>query len=166
MDTHQTLPPQYVPLCSVTQSCLGVFATPWTVAARVYPSNPCPLPGDLPNPEIKPTCLLHLLKSAGGLFTTSATRDASSPTCFNAVITNSSLQKNKHLGQMPKTTRDTKHELRLFGWTGICYLTGCECYHHSIPLWKIPNSKGGQEIPEQNLKIGWKLSVKVWKAGF
>ena len=75
-------------------------------------------------------------------------------------------RKIEHLGQMPKTTRGTKHELGLFGWTGICYLTGYECYHHSIPLWKTPNSKGGQEIPEQNLKIGWKLSVNVWKAGF
>ena len=40
VDTHQTLPPQHVPVCSVTQSCLWLFATPWTVAARVYPSNP------------------------------------------------------------------------------------------------------------------------------
>ena len=101
VNTHQNFPPQHVPMCSATQSCLGLFAIPWTVAARVYPRQeywsglPFPPPGDLLDPEIKPTCLLHLMKLAGGLFITSATREAPSSTYFNAVITNISLQKNK-----------------------------------------------------------------------
>ena len=55
VDTHQTLPPEHVPVCSATQSCLWLFATPWTVAARVSPRPeywsglPFPLPGDFPN---------------------------------------------------------------------------------------------------------------------
>ena len=57
-------------LCLVTQSCLTpvcvwLFATPWTVAYQAplsmgfsrqeyWSGLPCPLPGDLPNPGIKP----------------------------------------------------------------------------------------------------------------
>ena len=67
-------------------SCLshiGPFATPWTVAHQAplsmgfsrpeYRSGlPCPSPGDLPNPGIKPMSLLSP-ELAGGFFTTSAT---------------------------------------------------------------------------------------------
>ena len=63
-----------------------LFATPWTVAHQAplslgfsrqeyWSGLPCPPPGDLPNPDIKPT----FLKSpalAGGLFTTGATWEA------------------------------------------------------------------------------------------
>ena len=124
VDTHQTLPPQHVPVCSVTQSCLWLFAILWTVAARVYPRQeywsvlPFPPPGDLLDPEIELTCLLHLLKLAGG----------SSPLVTPGkhppqhILTQSSptvvYRKIKHLGQMPKTTWDTKHKLGLFGWLG------------------------------------------------
>ena len=52
-------------------SHVQLFVTPWTVACQVllsmgfprqeYGSGlPFPLPGDLPNPEIKPTSLCHL----------------------------------------------------------------------------------------------------------
>ena len=51
--------------CAQLISCVGLFATPWTIAHQVPPSMgfcrqeywsglPCPPPGDLPNPGIKP----------------------------------------------------------------------------------------------------------------
>ena len=51
-------------VCSVTQSCLKHFATPWTVACQApqsmgFPRQeywdglPFPTPGDLPNPGIE-----------------------------------------------------------------------------------------------------------------
>ena len=63
-----------------------LFATPWTVAHQAplsmgfsmqeyWSGLPCPHPGDLPNPDIKPTSL----KSPaliGGLFTTGTTWEA------------------------------------------------------------------------------------------
>ena len=60
-------------------SCIWLFATPWTILgilqARIL-GLPCPPPGDLPDPEIKPSPLrsptLTLLYS----FTTSATQEA------------------------------------------------------------------------------------------
>ena len=56
-------------------SCVQLFATPWTVAHQAPLSMgisrqeqrselPCPPPGDLPNPGIKPR-LLHLLRWQG-----------------------------------------------------------------------------------------------------
>ena len=61
------------------------FATLWTIAHQVplsmrfprqeyWSALPCPPPGDLPNPGIKPTSLYSAL--AGGFFTTSATCEA------------------------------------------------------------------------------------------
>ena len=49
-------------------SCVQLFATPWTVACQAplsmgfsrqeyWSGLPCPLPGDLPNPGIKPMSL-------------------------------------------------------------------------------------------------------------
>ena len=62
------------------------FATPWTVACQAplsmgfcrpeyWSRLPFPPPGDLPNPEIKPTSLTSPAL-ANGLFTTSATWEA------------------------------------------------------------------------------------------
>jgi len=63
-----------------------VFATPWTVDLQAplsmgFPRQeywsglPFLLPGDLPDPGIKPTCLMSPAL-AGGYFTTSATWEA------------------------------------------------------------------------------------------
>ena len=72
-------------ICSVTQR-VHLFVTPWT-AARQPPLSmgfskqefwsglPFPIPGDLPNPGIKPVSLSSPAL-AGGLFTTSAAREA------------------------------------------------------------------------------------------
>ena len=63
-------------------SCVRLFSTPWTVACQVPLSTefsrqywsglPCPSPGDVPNPGIKPASLMTPAL-AGGFFTTSAT---------------------------------------------------------------------------------------------
>ena len=60
--------------------------TPWTVACQAplslgfsrqeyWSGLPCPPPGDLPNPEIKPSFLMSPAL-AGGFFTTSPTWEA------------------------------------------------------------------------------------------
>ena len=65
-------------------SCVRLFATPWTVACQApqsmgfsrqeYMSGlPCPPPGDLSDPGIKPESLMSPAL-ARGFFTTSATR--------------------------------------------------------------------------------------------
>ena len=52
-------------MCLVTQSCPTLFVTPWTIAHQAplsmgfsrqeyWSGLPCPPPGDLPNPGIKP----------------------------------------------------------------------------------------------------------------
>ena len=59
-------------------------ATLWTVAHQVllsmgfsrqeyYSGFPCPPPGDLPNPGVKPTSLTYVFCMVGWLFTTVAT---------------------------------------------------------------------------------------------
>ena len=64
-------------------SHVGLFATPRTVAYQAplsmgvsrqeyWSGLPCPPPGDLPNPGIKPESLISLAL-AGGFFTTKAT---------------------------------------------------------------------------------------------
>ena len=66
--------------------CVQLFVTLWTVAHQTpllmrfsrqeYRSGlPCPLPGDLPDPEIKPMSLMPPAL-AGRFFTTSATWEA------------------------------------------------------------------------------------------
>jgi len=63
-------------VCALLLNCIQLFATPWTVACQVslsmgFPRQeywsvlPCPPLGDLPEPEIEPTCLAL----AGGFFT-------------------------------------------------------------------------------------------------
>ena len=70
-------------------SCVRLFVTPWTVAHQAplsmgfsrqedWSGLPCPSPGDLPDPAIKPTSLAL----AGGFFTTSATWEAQGPSLF------------------------------------------------------------------------------------
>ena len=70
-------------------SHVQLFATLWTVARQAPLSTgfsrpeywsglPCPPPGDLPNPGIKPTSFMPPAL-AGGLFTTSATWEALFP---------------------------------------------------------------------------------------
>ena len=73
-------------LSYVRAKSLQAFQTPWTVALQAplsmgfsrqeyWSGLPCPPPGDLPDPGIKPA----VLKSpalAGGFFTTSATWEA------------------------------------------------------------------------------------------
>ena len=67
-------------------SHIRLHATLWTVAGHVHlfkrfsrqeywSELPCPPPGDLPNPEIKPRSLMSPAL-AGGFFTTSATWEA------------------------------------------------------------------------------------------
>ena len=62
-------------------SCVGLFATPWTVAHQAplslgFPRQedwsglPFPIPGDLPSPEIEPTSASPT--SAGRFFITEA----------------------------------------------------------------------------------------------
>ena len=64
-------------------SCVGLFVTLWTVARQAPLSTgfsrqeywswlPCPSPGDLPDPGIKPASLAFSVL-AGGFFTTSTT---------------------------------------------------------------------------------------------
>ena len=61
-------------------SCVQLFPTPWTVACQAavatgfsrqeyWSGLPCPPPGDLPNPRIKPESLMSPAL-AGGFFTT------------------------------------------------------------------------------------------------
>ena len=70
-------------VCQVTSVS---SAAPWTIAHQAHlciefywqecwSGLPCPSPGDLPNPGIKPTSLMSPAL-AGGLFTTSATWEA------------------------------------------------------------------------------------------
>ena len=72
------------PLSHFGYACL--FVTPWTVAHQVplsmaffrqeyWSGLPCPPPGDLPDPGIKPT-FLHVSCIVGGFFTTRATWEA------------------------------------------------------------------------------------------
>ena len=67
-------------------SCVQVSATPWAIDLQAplsmgFPRQeywsglPCLLPGDLPDPGIKPTCLMSPAL-AGRCFTTSATWEA------------------------------------------------------------------------------------------
>ena len=93
-------------------SHVQLFATPWTVAHQAplcmrfsrqeyYSGLPCPPPGDLPDPGIKPASLKSL-----GIFTTSTTWEA---LCYNfsspikkkkkkvALVSSFSLSKKTHL---------------------------------------------------------------------
>ena len=75
------------PCCVLSHfSRVPLFVTLWTVAhlaplsmgfsrQKYWSGLPCPPPGDLPNPGIKPTSLVSPA-SAGGFFTTSATWEA------------------------------------------------------------------------------------------
>ena len=67
-------------------SCVQLFMTPWTVAKQApmsvgfsrqeyWSELPCPPQGDLPNPEIKPQCLMFPALAVG-FFTTSAIWEA------------------------------------------------------------------------------------------
>ena len=59
-----------VHVCTLSRfSCVRLFVTPWTVARQAplsvafsrqedWSGLPCPPPGDLPDPGIKPTCLV------------------------------------------------------------------------------------------------------------
>ena len=64
-------------------SCVQLFAAPWTVARQAplfmgfarqeyWSGLPCPPPGDIPNPGIKPVSLMSPAM-AGRFFSTSAT---------------------------------------------------------------------------------------------
>ena len=76
-------------------SHVQLFESPWTVAHQAslsmgcsrqeyWSGLPCPPPGELPNPRIKPSSLT-LPALAGGFFTTSATWEAS-PFCVISQI--------------------------------------------------------------------------------
>ena len=78
-------------------SSVQLFVTPWTVAHQAplsmgfsrqeyWSGFPCPPPGDLPSPGIKPMSLVSPAL-AGGFFTTSAIREA--PRAFNVILQNS-----------------------------------------------------------------------------
>ena len=79
-------------------SCVQLHATLQTVAHQAplsmgfsrqeYQSGlPCPLPGDLPNPGIKPM-FLTFPALAGGFFTTSATWEAHTMEYYSAIKSN------------------------------------------------------------------------------
>ena len=84
-----------VPLCVLSHfSHVQLFVTPWTVAHQAplsmgfsrqeyWSGLPCPPPGDLPDPGIKPESFTSPAL-AGGFFTISATREAKHPPsqCF------------------------------------------------------------------------------------
>ena len=64
-------------------SCVGLFATPWTLACQAalsmefsrqeyWSGLPCPPPGDLPDPEVEPTSPVSPAL-VGRFFTTNAT---------------------------------------------------------------------------------------------
>ena len=72
--------------CFTVASVVSEFSALWTVTPQVplsmgfssqeyWSGLPCPPPGDLPNPQIKPTSLMYPAL-AGGFFTTSATWEA------------------------------------------------------------------------------------------
>ena len=73
-------------VCAQSLSLVQFFATPWTVTHEAPLSKgffrqeywcglPCPSPGDLPNPGIKPTSPVSPAL-ADGFFTTSTTWEA------------------------------------------------------------------------------------------
>ena len=70
---------------------------PWGFPGKNTPGSglPCPSPGDLPDPGIKPASLMSP-GLAGGLFTTSATWEALrwSPFILNDIHTSTSYDKN------------------------------------------------------------------------
>ena len=68
-------------------SHVGLFATPWIVAHQAplsmgfsrqeyWSGLPCPSPGDLPDPGIRPVSLSLVLQLEGGFFITSTTWEA------------------------------------------------------------------------------------------
>ena len=70
-------------ICACVLSHVQLCATPWTVAHQAplsmgffrqeyWSGLPCPPPGDLPNPGIKPVSLVSLALT-GRFFTTSST---------------------------------------------------------------------------------------------
>jgi len=72
--------------CVLSRLCVQPFVTPWIISCRAplsvgfsrqeyWSGLPCPPPGDLPNPGIKPVPLVSPAL-AGGFFTTSATWEA------------------------------------------------------------------------------------------
>ena len=84
---HITFPCHACMLCMLSHfRCVQLFATPWTTTRQAplsmefcrqeyWSGSPCPLPGDLPEPEIKPVSLMSPAL-AGGFFTTSTTWEA------------------------------------------------------------------------------------------
>ena len=83
-ETHHTLDTQGL-LAQSLQSC-GLSVTQWTIARQsplsmgfsrqeCWRGLPCPLPGDLPHPGIKPTSLVSP-SLAGGFLTTKTTWEA------------------------------------------------------------------------------------------
>ena len=77
-------PVLFIHVCVLSRfSRVQLFVTPWIVAQQAplsmgfyrqeyWSGWPCPLPGDLPDPGIKPASLMSL-SLAGGFFTTSVT---------------------------------------------------------------------------------------------
>ena len=75
--------------------CVPLFVTPWTVAHQVplsmgfsrqeyWSGLPCPPPGDLPNPGIKPVSLMSPMLT-GSIFTTSTTWEIPSMTYWTVL---------------------------------------------------------------------------------
>ena len=75
--------PLFTLLCAKSLHHVQLFVTPWTVACQAplsmgfsrqeyWSGLPCPPPGDLPDPGIKPASFISPAL-AGGFFTTSAT---------------------------------------------------------------------------------------------
>ena len=76
----------FLPDCACVLRCVELFAVLWTIACQVplsmgffrqeyWSELPCPSPGDLITPRIKPTSLMSPTL-ADGFFTTSATWEA------------------------------------------------------------------------------------------
>ena len=84
--------PHWLWVCSLALSHVWLFVTPWTVTLKAPPSVefsrqeywsrlPFPIPGDLPNPEIKSSFLMSLIL-VGGFFITTPPREPAHTGCW------------------------------------------------------------------------------------
>ena len=117
----------------LSRSVVSYSATPWTVAhqaplsmgilqARIWTGSPCPPPGDLPNPGVRPA-VSYVCCIAGGFFTIWATTEALCPIGWIRLfrrwfcsICAGVVWLPKHTGTVGKVT---KHSILHSGNTGI-----------------------------------------------
>ena len=119
-------------------SCVQLFATPWTVTLQpslsmrfprqeYWSGLPCPPPGDLPDPGIKPASLMSPAL-AGRFFTIWATREAqqshtwSDPPRGQGFLSGSMVKNNRICSIMKNTVRalPVSHSEKPPGWF-LCF---------------------------------------------